>query len=277
MKNPKHGTAKLSAKIVDKRGFSAKSGIVQVTAVPPGYTVAIAVADSITKLPVALCQVKIQDSIKYTDAGGKANFAKVNGLMNVLLQKKGYKSKTIGQLSVFSDTTFHFFLIRSEAEIKFVLLQGTTPVNDARVVIRPDTITSTSLGIARFGNKPVPETYNYHVFKNGYQDVFGSLLLKTDTTVNILMELIQVGIDEKAENGNLKIWPNPVEKILSVSSAKDIEAITVYSLTGGKKTIQTNSEQGIYQLDFSTLEPGAYLLEMKFANKNSVVRKVICK
>ncbi len=350
-KKPKYGTAKISAKIVDKQGYSSKSEVIEIKVVPLDYKVTITVTDSILELPVSECQVKIQDSLKYTDFAGKATYEKVRGLMNILLQKKGYLSKTINQLSIYSDTTLNFLLVpvknnisvvvfdnytskvisgvsvvfnsvtkttgingdaffteyhgnynytlsktsyhtesgeikvisdstlsvflnRSHAEIKFVMKQGTTPVSGVKVVVPPDTITTNSLGIARFSNKMVPETYQYHIFNDGYRDVFGSMLLKTDTIVNISLEQIPVEISEIAK-GDVKIWPNPVDKILSVSSSETIETITVYTLNGSKRSIDTKLNRGIYQLDFSDTESGAYLIEFQFPGKNSVVRKIV--
>ena len=196
-KNPKYGTAKISAKIVDKRGFSAKSAVVQVKAVPVDYTVTVIVTDSLSKLPVSECQVKIQDSTKYTDASGKATFEIVNGYVNIVVQKDGFKPKTISQFSVYNDTT-----------------------------------------------------------------------------INIALAMIPSGITEMAKD-EIKIWPNPVDKILSVTSPENIETISVYTLNGDKKTVETTLKKGIYQLDFSKTEPGAYLIELQFAGKNSVVRKIV--
>lgn len=196
-KNPKYGTAKISAKIVDKRGFSAKSGVVQVKAVPLDYSVTVAVTDSITKLPVAECEIKILDSTKYTDESGKATFENVSGLMNILVQKNGYKTKTISQLSIYSDTTL---------------------------------------------------------------------------TVSLAM--VPVGVTEISRK-EVKIWPNPVDKMLTVASAETIETINVYTLNGTKKAIDTKSNKGIYQLDFSNSEAGTYLIEFQFAGKNSIVRKIV--
>jgi hypothetical protein len=196
-KNPKYGTAKISAKIVDKRGFSAKSAVVQVKAVPVNYTVTVIVTDSLSKLPVSECQVKIQDSTKYTNESGKATFEIVNGYVNILVQKDGFKPKTISQFSVYNDTI-----------------------------------------------------------------------------INIALAMIPSGSTEMAKD-EIKIWPNPVDKILSVTSPENIKTISVYTLNGDKKTIETTLKKGIYQLDFSKTEPGAYLIELQFAGKNSVVRKIV--
>ena len=353
-KKPPYGTVQLSAKVVDKSGFSNKSETVQITTIPLDYNVSVMVSDSITGLPVATCEIKIQDSVKITNADGLVTFDKVSGLMNILLQKKGYKSKNLKQMSVYSDTTLYYvltpikknvkivvqdeysgnvitsafvnfnsvikttgingdvtfseydgnyayslsktnyftgegvlkiasdttlylFMTRSQAEIKFVLQLGTMLVSDAKVTVSTDTATTSALGIARIRNLNVPLNYNFHIYKSGFQDIFGSVYLRTDTIVNIQMEAVPVGIYDKQNPYNLKIWPNPVDNFLSMKSSESIDKINVFSLTGNKIIIPVKNNQGIFQIDFSKAEPAVYLLEILYSNKTITFQKVIRK
>ena len=351
---PPYGTVKLSAKVVDKSGFSNKSDTVQITTIPLDYKVSVVVADSITGLPVAFCEVKIQDSTKITNAEGLATFEKVNGLMDIILKKKGYRLKNISQISIYSDTTlkftlaplkknitvnvldkylnspvsgayvnfnsvvkttgingtvtfsefdgdysytliktnfstvaghvkitadttFNFFMPRNQAEIKFVLIHGAVPVSDAKVAVLTDTATTSTLGITRIRNLIVFSSYDYHIYKSGFQDVFGSVYLRTDTTINIQMKPVPVGIYEKQNPDNLKIWPNPVYDLLMVESADIISKINVYAISGIKINIPAKNRQGIFELGFLKAGPGIYLLEIFFTDKSVVFRKVIRK
>ena len=353
-KKPPYGKVQLSAKVVDKSGFSTKSETVTINSVPLDYQVSVVVTDSITGLPVAACEVKIQDSIKITNDEGLAMFEKISGLMDILLQKNGYKTKSLKQISIYSDTTlrntltpikksisinvldnylgnpvsgasvnfnsvvkttglngnvtfseydgdysytltktnystvngqvkiasdttFKFFMPRSQAEIKFVLHQGAVTVSGAKVAVLTDTATTSALGIARIRNLNVPSNYDYHIFRSGFRDVFGSVYLRTDTTVNIQMEPLPVGIYEKQNPGNLKIWPNPVNDILLVESADIINKINVYAISGRKISTTTKNRQGIFEIDFSKNEPGVYLLEILYSNKSIAFQKVIRK
>ena len=63
--------------------------------------------------------------------------------------------------------------------------------------------------------------------------------------------------------------------MLSILSDESIKQITVYTLTGSKLTVQYKIENGVYNLDSSLLKPGMYLLEINFANDNSVTIKII--
>jgi hypothetical protein len=353
-KKPPYGTVQLSAKVVDKSGFSNKSETVQITTIPLEYKVSVMVTDSITNLPVATCEVKIQDSTKITNAEGLATFENVAGLMNILLQKKGYKSKNLNQISIYSDTTLRYMLTptkkkitikvfddysgnvitgayinlnsvikttgvngdvtfseydgnysysltkinyltgegefkiasdttinllmtRSQAEIKFALQQGAVPVSDAKVVVLTDTVNTNNLGIARIRNLNVPSNFEYHIYKSGFRDVFGSVYLRTDTTLNIQMEMIPVNAFGFEKTENLRIWPNPVDEILFLSSSESIVGYSVYNLAGSKMKVENSVENGIIQLDFSKVIAGIYFIEISFVNHRNVTRKIIRK
>jgi len=353
-KNPTYGIVQLLAKVVDKSGFSTKSKTIQVTSIPLDYKVSVVVTDSITNMPVASCEVKIQDSTKITTAEGLATFEKVNGLMDILLQKKGYKSKYLNQISIYSDTTLYFkltplkknitikviddysgnvissafvnfnsiikttgingdvtfseyhgnysysltktnyftgegelkiasdttlylFMNRSQAEIKFVLQQDAIPVSDAKVAVLTDTATTNSLGIARIRNLNVPSVFEYHIYKSGFQNVMGSVYLRTDTTLNIQMEMIPVNVGGFEKTENLRIWPNPVDEILYLSSSESIVGYSLYNLAGSKIKVENSVENGIIHLDFSGVIAGIYFIEIIIVNHGKVTRKIIRK
>ncbi len=349
---PGYGTAKLSAKVVDKSGFSAKSGVIEITVKPMKYDVVIVVKDSITNKVISKSKVLIGDKEIVTNISGEAKFEQIPGILNVKLEHERYFPKNIKQLSVYSDTTLvfylaqkksevvivvrdsydgkpfegvpvffnsiqqitntkgealfttytgdynyaitknsfrdekgtfkiesdtiiHVFLVRTDAEIKFVLKEGITPLNDASVIIGKDTILSTALGIARFKGLPVFRSYIYNIYKSRYQVESGTVFLQTDTTVNVAMRAIPVGLLNIGITENLKIWPNPVKKKLSVSSEEIIREINVYTLSGSRIPLHAEIDNGIYRLDFSELKPGTYLLEIIYPDKNPVIRNII--
>ncbi len=211
---------------------------------------------------------------KITNNLGEVTFEVYAGTWNFTVSKNSFLEEN-GTFQVNSDTSFHLFLVRTDAEIKFVLKDGVTPINSATVILGEDTLFSSSLGIARFKGLPVAGSYNYLVYKKGYNDVNGTVSLNTDTTLNIAMKSIPVGISDVEINTGLKIWPNPVGANLSVYSDETIEQISVLTITGSKLTIKTKLENGVYYLDFSPFKPGIYLLKINFSNENSVTRKII--
>ena len=350
-KKPIYGTAELSAKVVDKRGFSAKSEIVEIVVKPLDYNVTIVVKDSLTNQVITNCKVTIHEQEKFTNGMGEASFEQVSGLMNIQIEHSNYFTKNVSQMSIYSDTTLvyylaqkkneilivihdnyggeliegaqvnfnsgqiisnnngeayfefyngnfeyqitknsfrdesgiveintdttlHFFLVRTDAEIKLVLKDGITPVNNATVVVNADTLFTSSIGIARFKGLPVFNSYDYIISKTGYYDMSGSIFLKTDTTVSVAMASIPVHTEEFTENGEIRIWPNPAKGILSVSSTKNIVSIIVFTLSGQKTEIPMKTESGNWQLNFSKAKQGAYLLEIRFAETKCEIRKV---
>jgi hypothetical protein len=84
-----------------------------------------------------------------------------------------------------------------------------------------------------------------------------------------------VGVYSSLQTDKLKIWPNPVNMLLSVLSNETISEISVYSLTGSKLKVQSKIENGVYLLDFANTKPGIYLIEVSFKNKDSVIRKIV--
>lgn len=350
---PKYGEAKISAKVVDKSGFSANSDTVNIIAVPINYDVTIVVKDSVKTKNIPGCKVTIGDTSIITDENGEAGFKQIPGLFNVRLEHKNYLPLSVSNISVYSDTVlvfypeqkknevtfvihnsedgtgfsgvpvtfnselkitnqygeasfeayegnydflveknnfqpeagnveilsdtvFHFFLVRTEAEIKFVLKDGTTPVNNASVVLNAtDTLISSALGIARFKDRELNQSYDFHIFKTGYDDVFGTLLLKTDTTVNIPMRKIPVGNSDVNTAEMLRIWPNPAGKIVHIQSTRPISKMTLFAISGSKIHPEYNEVAGVVQFDISTIPNGIYLIKIEFAEGDLKMIKLV--
>lgn len=349
---PKYGLNTISAKIVDKRGFSSKSENVDIEVTPLNYNVTIAVLDSMSHQPIGNCSVSIFENKILTNNYGEAFFGQVSGLLNLKLEKEKYSSININQLSIYSDTTLtfylaphkndisiivhdqrtsetfegagvtfnsekhitnengevffqayngdynflveklsflnesgsltinsdtvlHVFLIRTHAEIKFVLKEGTTPVNNATVVLNEDSLLSTSLGIAKFKGIEVATTNNYKIVKTGYKELNGTLILIFDTTVNIAMEAIPVGLINSQEKKALKIWPNPAIRILNISSFNTIESLVVSNLAGTYVLKQNNLFLESLNLDITGLVSGMYFLEINHLSGNPEIIKFI--
>ncbi len=219
--------------------------------------------------------VTFNSELQVTNQFGEAVFEAYEGSYNYLIEKNSYQTEA-GTIDVISDTTFHFFLVRTEAEIKFVLKEESSPVNSATVVLNQnDTLFSSVLGIARFKGQSVQNTFDYYIYKNGYHDVTGSLFLQTDTTVNIQMQRIPVGNEEINKKEELKIWPNPVSKELNIQSGREIKEVNLFSISGNKKSINTKMETEILKFDLSKIQSGIYLLKIEFRDGDFKIVKVV--
>lgn len=90
----------------------------------------------------------------------------------------------------------------------------------------------------------------------------------------IQVEIVATGIDEIANETQLKIWPNPAKDELFFSVHKDLKRIEVYSVTGlmirsvDKEQLQSN------MLRMGLLKAGTYFLKFEFSDGTSVVKTV---
>ena len=92
------------------------------------------------------------------------------------------------QFTIESDTTLMVLLERSAANVKFRLKNGTQPLKDALVVFNHDSLYTNSLGICTFESVPVASNYAYEIRKQKFIDLFGSIGLTTDTTIQLQVE-----------------------------------------------------------------------------------------
>lgn len=74
---------------------------------------------------------------------------------------------------------------------------------------------------------------------------------------------------------NTQVYPNPVRSHLNVESNKQIEAISLYSLTGSQVFTQKTLTQG--QLDVSSLPNGTYLLLIYYDDFTKESKKIVVK
>ncbi len=344
---PKYGSAKLSAKVVDKSGYSSKSEEVNVEILPADFKISIGVKDSLTGEAVPGAVIKIGEELQSTAENGLAVFPEVSGLFDIVINHQGYKTKLVDQLSIYSDTTlifylspkkfevsfivqdltsgnflgsagvifnsvqqttdlsgetlysmyrgdynfevskirymsesetvtvisdttFYVLLVQTEAEIKFVLKNGETPVNKATIVVNDDTLVTSGLGIARYQGD-VNTIYNYSVEKDGYYVINGSLILKNDTTVNIQMVLTDADLISK--NSEVKIWPNPVTEKLYFETGNIYKQVEIYSLKGTKMKIENINSGQMNFISLKKITPGMYFFKVTFADDSSVVKK----
>ncbi len=183
--------------------------------IPDKYHVTISISDKQTGDFFLGTRVTLNNEIQITNEKGETYFEVFPGDYDFLVEKSSYQNES-GVLTIKSDTAFHFELIRNLGSIKFKLFEGTnTPVNNATVILNTDTLISTNLGIANFKNLEINTSYNYLIYKGGYNDLSGMLTLKSDTTVTLKMDPYPTPVSENPELNKLRIWPNPVSETLN--------------------------------------------------------------
>ncbi|MBW6537370.1 MAG: hypothetical protein K0B11_20345 [Mariniphaga sp.] len=199
-----------------------------------------------------------------TNSFGEAYFQAYHGEFPFSVNKTSYQNLD-GLLTVESDTVFIFYLTRTSATLKFRLREGTTPVNNATVILNSDTLVSTSLGLTTFRELPVEEYYDYLIFKGGYEDLTGSLILEKDTTIELQMQPYTTSLSDVPTENKVKIWPNPAKDFLYVSTSNDSSLenrIRIAGLKGSSLKIITYTGN-FFKIDLSDLNPGIYNFEIQ--------------
>ncbi len=100
---------------------------------------------------------------------------------------------------------------------------------------------------------------------------FGTVSAQSDSTVNV--EESSVSIDNFILNDAVSMYPNPVERYLTIRSNFPITRIMVYSLLGDQvKDVQSNFSR----IDLRNLNSGIYMIKI-YSNQFSVTKKLIKK
>ncbi|MFW5830852.1 MAG: T9SS type A sorting domain-containing protein, partial [Prolixibacteraceae bacterium] len=238
---------------------------------PEKYDVTIVIQDKKTGETFAGVPVIFNAEEQVTNENGEVFYEVFTGQYNYAVTKNAYADKS-GIFDVAADTTFYLQLIRTEADIKLVLKEGTTPVNNAVVILNEDTLVSTGLGIARFRNLPVDSIYTYSIRKEGYDEIKDTLYLVTDTTITVSMIVTSAG--DHAAQEKLKIWPNPVTGKLNVSASEELKNIEIFSISGNKVKEFTGERNKTLSLDLTDLNTGHYIIRCNFINGASEVRNI---
>jgi hypothetical protein len=238
---------------------------------PHEFDVTIVVHDKATGETFSGVPVIFNGVTKITNNSGETFFKGYKGEFSYSIKKNSYYNQN-GYLTVLSDSTYHFYLTRSEAYIKFVLKHGTTPINKATVILNTDTLITAGLGIAKFKNLPIQKTYNYSVQKNGYEPVSDNLLLTTDTTITISMKYPTNAL-LTSNNINTTIFPNPANDKLYISGPVQFKSYSVKTILG---STVLRGEFNIKQtINTSRLKPGNYLISLQ--NDDFIVVKKLIK
>lgn len=241
---------------------------------PFQFDIVVKLLDIDTGEPFWGATVVLNGVTRATDATGEASFTFPAGIYDYLLQKISYSGDS-GSLAISSDTSFTFYLSRTEAYMKYRLTKEAVPVNGATVTIGEDSLVTDNLGRAMFEHYAVNESYSYTVRKEGYQHVAGDLYLVTDTTIAI--EMVPVGDTSAighAWKHDVKMWPNPAGNKLFLEFPPAFESAGIVSLSGTllkKWPLRGNS----HETHLSGLQPGTYIVII--SGENRVIRKKLIK
>lgn len=100
---------------------------------------------------------------------------------------------------------------------------------------------------------------------------------------NVVLDIFQIGSAARFSSGeeshvltDLLVYPNPFSDLITIQSEKIISALEIYDLTG-KKVFSEEISSSNYTTNLSQFDPGIYLIELKFEDGTSTIRKIIRK
>jgi len=224
--------------------------------------VTISVIDEKTLLPVKGVSIVIGPSEFLSDIKGQVNFSIPAGFYQYTLSKTSYLFET-GGFSLSSDTGFTVHLIRTHAEIKFRLRDGTTPLNNFTVKVNNDSLLTNSLGIAIFKQIPIDQTYNYLISGKNYINQEGEFFLDSDKVFEIGMVRNFPDYHLPIVVNDFKVWPNPTSGQLNCTFHPDLYKCKLIILNSfGMELFRIHSITGDITLDMNDFPAGMYILQV---------------
>ena len=151
-----------------------------------------------------------------TDMDGQAIFPVKKGNFEYSINKDSYQAIS-GNITVHSDTSLLFYLVpvQTHADAAFRLMDGSTPVNNARIVFNNNYLFTDSLGIALFRQLLLDHSYSYTITKEGYYDQSGEFYLRRDTLIDVSLDKNSLGKQNIAAEKKIQLWPNPASEVLN--------------------------------------------------------------
>jgi len=225
----------------------------------PVYHVSVKGSDFYSGKDLINALVSLGDEEKRSDNEGRVSFYMIEG-EHVLNMEKALYPLIHDTIFISRDTAIHYMLKATHSNIKIRLSEGSTPVNHAQVFLNEEDKITNDLGIAMFETLPTASTYDYHIEKQGYESLSGSLFLVADTTLQIQMGLTK--LENKKLSDDLKIWPNPAGELFICSFAEKVDGdmIRLINACGGVVLDQIVRErQEVYNI--AHLNPGIYLVQ----------------
>jgi hypothetical protein len=226
----------------------------------PVYQVFIAASDFYTGKKLISARVLLDEEEKRSDPEGSVSFY-VNEGKHILSLEKDLYPLVLDTLFIQGDTSLEYSLKATHATVKIKLSEGSTPVNNAHVVLNGEEVISNGLGMATFGMLPTAVSYAYNIDKAEYKTLTGSLHPLADTTLQIQMERL-TSLESDRNSGDIRIRPNPAGEffICSIPASTGTGQIRLLNASGmvvGEQEVTKDQEV----VSIAHLSPGMYMLQ----------------
>ncbi|MGC9343725.1 MAG: glycoside hydrolase family 9 protein, partial [Bacteroidales bacterium] len=227
---------------------------------PVEYRVFFHITDSNTGDPLWSASINIDEKTEISDREGMAEFIMTEGEYDFNINKLSYAAVQ-DVLNLSSDTTVEIELIRTHASLKFRLRNGTTPVNNATILLNDESMVSNALGLATFDQMPVSQSYSYTITKEGFMSIEGNIELETDTTLEFQFEKDLTFIRNNRNDEEFHFWPNPAKnKIFIQTNLKSSYSTLKITDVKGRLVMEKEISGQYNEISLEYLETGVYFL-----------------
>lgn len=236
---------------------------------PMVYNLRISVQEGTTGKLLEDAAVTLAGEELTTDSTGEVSFELEYGEYALKVNKRNFADFS-GLVEMDSDKLLVAGMMRLQADVEFMILDGESGVRDARVEIGSESRYTDLAGMAKYNSLAVDSTYHFQVIKEGYKNHAGAFFLESDTLVEVLLK--PVGTETYLHKGNVKVYPNPVRDKLFVSGLEGRSEITIIDVLGRtcRGVILYSTEA---TLDMSMLDTGMYLLTIDQGTGSSFLFK----
>ena len=232
---------------------------------PALFTLELNVFDGSSGFRLADAELYVDSVNGLSNLNGEAFFNLNGGNYIYGAQKEGY-TEASDTLSLNSDTLVRLLLYPTLATVKFRVTDGTVPLGNSEVVIDESNGLTNVVGITLFEDLDIGVQYPWSVTRTGYSEAKDTLLLQSDTTVQVVLSMSS-GVPG-TETLDLRVFPNPANESLFIRSARPIGNLEMFDMKGFLiREIRRPASKS--SLSLTGLEPGTYLLKITMENRDS--------
>ncbi len=231
----------------------------------PGFNICIRLKDKSNGNAVQLADIVFNGVSQFTNYTGESDFTEYEGVYDLSIEKE-YYLKIVEQIKIISDTILIWDMEPTHSDVKiWVKDNGEKPLKNASVTFGDTEIITESLGLAKYLNLPLSTSYDYSVFREGYEDVAGTLFLEKDTVFTLVLTPLGTGFTQE-KFPDIKVWPNPVYEILQLEFPGNEGKITICDMDGRIIKEIVSSSGSAISIDVSDFTDGIYVLKVSTGN-----------
>ncbi len=179
------------------------------------FKATIKIFDFNTGNPLPGCRISYFDVLKTTDNSGLTTFSNTSNILVFNIEKEHYKTISTQQFTIFSDTTFTYYLVPEKYKVSISAGDKHTGVffSGARVTLNNEIQITDEAGKATF--ELFQGNYPYLVEKNSFETESGFISVGADTTIQLMLTRLNGSVKFKITEGT----NTPVNNVVVILNA----------------------------------------------------------